>query len=113
MSRTGPYLRTMVQRLRSLFERLPWWVRNIYFATVVIFVVWMLAFDRYNVFRQWSLSREVRQMERQKDFYRAQIDAVEHDYDELFSTDARKEKFARERYLMKRADEDIFVIIEE
>lgn len=94
----------------ELYNNLPWYIRNIYFAIALFFVLWMLFFDQNNVFYQIKLSRKLSKLESQKHYFQKEILDVENTKQELFSTVAKKEKFAREKYHMKKDNEDIFII---
>lgn len=66
-------------------------------------------FDQNNMFYQIKLSRKLSKLEDQKHYFQEQIQDVENTKEELFSTAAKK-KFAREKYHMKKDNEDIFII---
>ncbi len=95
-----------MQRLIELFQ-------NKFFLASVVFIVWMLFFDRNDIISQYDYRKQVNKLEYEKDFYTKEIEKVQKDLDELTTNKEKLEKFARERYLMKRDDEDVFVIIEE
>jgi len=88
-------------------------IRNKYFLTVVAFVVWMLFFDRNDLIAQYEFKSEVSKLQEEKDFYVKEIDKVKKDLSELNSNLNTAEKFAREKYFMKKDNEDVFVIIRE
>lgn len=94
----------------EFYKNLPWYIKNIYFAIALFFVLWMLFFDQNNMFYQIKLSRKLSKLEGQKHYFQEQIQDVESTKEELFSTAAKKEKFAREKYHMKKDNEDIFII---
>ncbi|MCB0509466.1 MAG: septum formation initiator family protein [Chitinophagales bacterium] len=94
------------------WKELPWYFKNIYFAIFAFFVLWMLFFDSNNLFYQWKLSKKVAELEEQKEYFTKEIEEVDALKDELFSTDEKKEKFARETYFMKKDNEDVFIIVE-
>lgn len=79
---------------------------NKYSVSVSLFVVWMMFFDRHNFFTQWSLQNTVQQLESSIEDYREQLAKAEAAHEDLMNN---KEKFAREKYLMHRPDEDIFL----
>lgn len=81
--------------------------------SVLFFAVWLLFFDRNDLISQFQLRYEIYELEQQKEFYIKQIKTTKHDLDELLSSKDQLEKFAREKYLMKRPDEDLFVIVAE
>ena len=51
-------------------------------------------------------------MNKVKDFYEL-IEAIQVTHEELKSDSKLLEKFARERYLMKKDNEDIFLLVED
>lgn len=79
---------------------------NKYSVSAGLFVVWMLFFDKHNFFTQWSLRRSVHQLETSIESYRKQLAEAEQAHQDLMDN---KEKFAREKYLMHRPDEDIYL----
>jgi len=79
---------------------------NKYSVSAGLFVIWMLFFDKHNVFTQWSLKSTVYQLENSIEDYHEQLAKAEAAHQDLMNN---KEKFAREKYLMHRSDEDIFL----
>lgn len=59
------------------------------------------------------MSNKIRSLENEKEFYQEKIAEVEKDRKELMTNKELLEKFAREKYLMKKETEDIFIIQEE
>jgi len=58
------------------------------------------------------MSYKLRTLKNEKEYYQEKIKEVEKDKKELMGNDALLEKFAREKYLMKKPGEDIFIIEE-
>jgi len=73
----------------------------------------MLFFDQNDVFTQLSLKAELADLEDNKLYYQERIIEVRKDLNDLLTDNEHLEKFAREKYLMKRPSEEIFVIVEE
>ncbi|RZK19041.1 MAG: septum formation initiator family protein [Hymenobacter sp.] len=86
-------------------------LRNFYFLTGTAFVVWMVLFDGNDVSKQYDMYRKWQELRAEKEYYESSIKAVQHDRAELLSSPALLEKFAREKYLMKRPGEDVFVLV--
>jgi cell division protein FtsB len=59
------------------------------------------------------MSSKLRSLEREKEFYQEKISEVEKDRTELMTNKELLEKFAREKYLMKKESEDLFIVQEE
>jgi len=95
-----------MKRLFDLF-------RNKFFWATMIFVVWMVFFDKNDLLSQYQYHQQVSKLEQEKKFYVTQTDKVHKDLDELNSNPAELEKFAREKYLMKKDNEDIFVVVKD
>lgn len=96
-----------------MFKKLPKAFRNFYVVTTAIFFVWMLALDSNNLIARYQLGSKLSSLEDEKEYYEEKIKEVQKDHDELFGDKESIEKFAREKYLMKKESEDIFVIVEE
>lgn len=88
-------------------------LRNKYFLAATAFVIWMLFFDRNDLMSQYDYSSQVNKLEEEKAFYTAEGEKAIKDLHELTTNRDMLEKFAREKYLMKKDNEDIFVIIKE
>ncbi|MBN2639157.1 MAG: septum formation initiator family protein [Bacteroidales bacterium] len=89
------------------------YIHNKYFYTALAFVVWMLFFDSDNIREQLKLSNTIKHLENQKDYYskeisknRASLKALKYDTTQL-------EKFAREKYFMKKDNEDVYVVVKD
>jgi cell division protein DivIC len=86
-------------------------VRSFYFLTGVGFLVWMLVFDANDVGKQFDIYQKWKELRNEKQYYLDNIEVVKKDRAELMSSPALLEKFAREKYLMKRPGEDVFVLV--
>jgi hypothetical protein len=89
------------------------WMKNKYVITISVFVVWMLFFDQNNVVDRLKMRSEIRQLETDKAYYIEQIRLDSARYQELTTDKENLEKYAREQFLMKKPDEDVFVVIQE
>ena len=69
--------------------------------------------DANDIRSQFSLGQKLHDLEEEKAFYEKEIEQVNHDREELLTDDQLLEKFAREKYLMKKPDEDVYVIVKE
>jgi len=88
-------------------------LKNKFFLVTLAFLVWMIFFDRNDLFSQYEYRRQVNKLKAERDFYKAETDQVNKELDELNSNPKQLEKFAREKYLMKKDNEDVFVIVHE
>lgn len=88
-------------------------LQNKYFIVSIAFVAWMLFFDRNDLMSQYDYRSQVNKLEAEKEFYIRETEKVKTDLDELNTNQEKLEKFAREKYLMKKENEDVFVIVKE
>jgi cell division protein DivIC len=90
----------------------PTYMRNKYFVSAAAFLVWLAFIDSKNFISQYELQSEVNKLEGQKAFFQDEISKTRKEQQELLSSPEKLEKFAREKYLMKKDDEDLFIITE-
>jgi cell division protein FtsB len=93
--------------------KVPKFVKNFFFLFSVAFAGWMLFIDVNDLQSQYRLGRKLRALEAEKVFYEQQIEQVNQDREELLTDDQQLEKVAREKYLMKKPEEDVYVIVRE
>lgn len=99
--------------VNKLLQYLPARLRNRYGAVVLGLLAWVALFDRNDLWTTWKNHRELGRMEGQQEWYAQEIMRTKEQLHELGSDTELLEKFARERYLMKRDNEDIFVLVPE
>ena len=85
---------------------------NFYLVIGIVFLVWLTFFDSNDLYTQIKQTAKLKSLEDEKVFYTEMIEEVKVDREELMSNDELLEKFAREKYLMKKPTEDIYVIVE-
>lgn len=73
----------------------------------------MIFFDQENFIEQYRLSQTLNDLRNKKEFYQAEITKNQNSIHMLETDSAWLEKFAREKYFMKKENEDVFVIIRE
>ena len=84
---------------------------NKYFIILVLFAVWMTFFDTNSLKRQKILNTRINEIKEMKEFYREEIDKNNKTIEELQTNPEAVEKLAREKYLMKRDNEDVYLIV--
>ncbi len=98
--------------MKNLLIKLPSLLRNFYVITLAVFMLWMLFIDSNDIIAQYQLNNKLKNLEEEKAYYLQKIDEVKKDREELLSNAELLEKFAREKYLMRRKTEDLYVIVE-
>lgn len=85
------------------------WI-NKYSVVSILFLVWILFLDRYNVFAYNKLTGIIHKLEEEKSMYEEKIQQAQLDKKDLESD---HEKFAREKHLMHKPNEEIVLIRKE
>lgn len=86
-------------------------LKNKYGIILLLFAVWMLLFDENNFFRQIKITREYNKVKKEMNFFEQEIKANTQGVKRLSDDPALLEKLARERYMMKKDNEDVYLII--
>ena len=85
---------------------------NKFFLTTVVFVVWMVFFDSNNLLTRNRMQEKLDALNLEKQFYLQEIRKDSILTNQLMTDSMQLEKFARERYLMKKDNEDLFLVID-
>ena len=96
-----------------MFEKLLPYLKNKYVIAVLAFFVWMMFFDRNNIINQVKLVYTLKGLNQQNEYYKHEMKKDSAELVKLRTDSASLEKFAREKYLMKKDNEDIFLIVDE
>ncbi len=99
--------------MKQLIDKIPPLLRNFYVLSTLFFLAWLLFFDSNDIITQAKLSRKQAELEKTKSFYELKIEEVKSDREALLNNDDLLEKLAREKYFMKKENEDIFIVVED
>lgn len=96
-----------------MFKRLPPIFKNFYFVCGALFIIWMTFLDSNDLITRMTMASKLGELEDEKEYYTQKIVEVEKDRSELMTNKELLEKFAREKYLMRKETEDVFVLVED
>ena len=85
-------------------------LRNKYFLSTTAFVLWIVFFDKNDFFTQHERKQELRELQQSKIYYTQQIAEIKQFSNDLKTNPVAIEKFAREKYKMKRDSEDLYIV---
>ena len=102
----------MMEKAKSTFKFLLPYLKNKYVIASFAFLIWMTFFDNNNFISQFSSRSKLSQLKADKEYYITEIDQNMENLNELMTNKKTLEKFAREKYLMKKPDEEIFIFVE-
>lgn len=83
---------------------------NKYILAIGFFFIWMLFFDQKDFFSTLEKRKELNSLVEKKQYYQQEIEKAKQELTDFQSNPAAIEKFARERYMLKKDGEDIFII---
>lgn len=84
-------------------------VGNGYVLILIVFIVWMLFFDANSYLIHRELDTEIKNLENNAEFYQTEIDK-DKSFMETIDDAEEIERFAREKYYLKKENEDIYII---
>lgn len=87
--------------------------KNKFLIAGVLFCVWIAFFDMNSWIERFQNLKELKQLEKDSEYYQQKIKEDVERLKELKTNNDNLEKFAREQYLMKKDNEDVYVIVEE
>ena len=101
-----------MDRIQDIIKQLPKPLRNKYLILFLFFILWIIFLDDYNLINQRKIKNTVDDLKSQKEFYINEIKSDSTELYQLKNDPTKQEKFAREKFLMKKENEDIFIIRE-
>lgn len=96
---------------RKILDKVPPILKNKYLLTSVVFLVLILFLDRNNLVSQYKMRKELNGLKKELQFYRDQTIKDSMELSRLMGDSLELEKLGREKYLMKRDSEDIYLIV--
>jgi cell division protein FtsB len=89
----------------------PWFkfLSNKYVWVLLSFVIWMVFLDNYSYYGHRVLNKQIQELEDNKEYYQNEINKDKENIKKLKNPD-QTEKYAREKYYMKKDSEDVYII---
>jgi len=92
-----------------MLDKIPSWLKNKYSITFVIFLLWVAFIDQNNLITQYQYRTQLEELETEKDYFSDEILKTKTELEELSTNPKSLEKFAREKYYMRKDNEEVFV----
>lgn len=97
--------------MQQLLQHIPSYLKNKYLLTVMLFAVWMVFFDDRDIITtHFRYKKELNNLKDSKAYYEEQISQTQAELQQLQRNPQTLERYAREKYRMKRPDEDLYII---
>lgn len=88
-------------------------LKNFYLASSLGLLVWLLFFELNSIPDQLKNWWKLQELESEKEYYAEQIELLQKEQASTLGTDKLMEKYAREKYFMKKDSEDVYVLVDE
>lgn len=96
-----------------MMKRMPAILKNKYLLSIIVLLVWLTFFDKNNFISQFEYQQELNKLEAEKGYYQSEIENNKRALTILQNDSVAIEKYARETFLFKKSNEDLFVIVPE
>ncbi|MCF0072027.1 septum formation initiator family protein [Dyadobacter sp. CY261] len=88
-------------------------LKNFYITTFVVWLIWILFLDNNNIRIVLSNRMKMTELEKEKAILKDKIREVKKERNEVFGNPKMLEKWAREKFMMRRPNEEVYVIVDE
>src|SRR5690606_22225899 len=102
-----------LKKMKRVLSYIPVWLKNKYAIAVAVFLFAVLFMDKNDLFTQMSRKKELGRLKESKEHYTKEIKKLKEIKEGLEKDPRTIEKYAREKHLMTKENEDIFLIQEE
>ncbi|WP_322970498.1 septum formation initiator family protein [Faecalibacter sp. LW9] len=89
------------------------YIFNRYVIMSVCFIIWMIFFDQNSLFTHLELDKQIKNLEADESYFRENLEAENKKLKILTENPAEIERIAREKFFLKKDNEDIFIIQQE
>lgn len=95
---------------RTFLKNIRHYLLNKYTFVLLIFFVYLTFFDDHNLIKRYKTSLEIKKLEIEYQFYQDEINKNKDYIRNIREDSVFLEKFAREKYYMKKDNEDVFIL---
>ncbi len=85
-------------------------LRNKFLVSTLVFITWVTIFDTHSLIDRYNNLYRLNALKKEHDFFKSELEKYQSQYIELFSGKKELEKFAREQYLMRAPNEEVYII---
>lgn len=96
--------------IENLKNKIPKFLQNKYLIIIILFLIWIAFIDNNNLIKQYKFKQNIKYLEEKKQFYINEIYNDSIELSDIINDSNKREKFAREKFLMKKENEDIYIL---
>ena len=94
----------------SPLRHIPSWIQNKYLLTGTFFLVWMFFFDPKDLSNEFKRKARLNELQKSEQHLSNMIKETRQELSQLKTNAQTIEKYAREKYMMKKDNEDLFIL---
>ena len=94
----------------KFINSIPSWLKNKYLLTGAFFVIWMVFFDPKDILSDFERRDKLNELEKSEQHLKQLITESQTELGLLKNNAQSMEKYAREKYMMKKDNEDLFIV---
>ncbi|MBK9531760.1 MAG: septum formation initiator family protein [Chitinophagaceae bacterium] len=94
----------------KFLTHIPSWLKNKYLLTGAFFVIWMVFIDQKDILAGFESREKLNKLQKSEQHFKQLITESQIELDLLKNNAQSIEKYAREKYMMKKDNEDLFVV---
>ena len=98
--------------MKNVLKKILTILKNKYILATLIFLGLLIFFDKNNIISQYRLTKKLNKLRQEKEYYQEEIKKNITTSHELNTNPESLEKYAREKFFMKRDSEDVFIIVD-
>lgn len=98
-----------MSRIKEFYQKYLSWI-NAYWLVTLLFLAFTLTAGDSSLYMRYQYDEKIRHLEKEIKFYQEELEVNRKKLNDLRTDKEGLERFAREEYFMKKADEDIFII---
>tara|TARA_B100000579_G_scaffold435767_1_gene459871 strand:- start:1408 stop:1716 length:309 start_codon:yes stop_codon:yes gene_type:complete len=101
-----------MKKNKMLLRKIPKWIKNRYFLSGFIFIIWMTFFDTSSILVKHRKSEEIKKLKKDIEYYKQEIKKDQKVID-ILSSDTltpELEKYLREELFLSKKNEEIFIV---
>ncbi|MDL2281531.1 septum formation initiator family protein [Parabacteroides sp. OttesenSCG-928-G06] len=100
-----------MSRIKDFYKKYLSWI-NAYWLVSIVFLVLTFTAGDSSLYMRYQYDEKIRSLEKEIKAYQEEIDVNREKLNSLQTDREGLERFAREEYFMKKANEDVFIIKE-
>jgi cell division protein DivIC len=98
--------------MKKAFDFIFTYILNKYIIATAVFIFVMFTNEDYNIKTRYANAQKIKKLEAEINYYKEETAKNKEKLELLQSDKENLERFAREQFMMKKDNEDVFVVVD-